>query len=173
MPCRWAPRCGAGRRTYRLRCPATVRRGLLGAAVPGPVRVLSPAPPPWCGAGILTPAVPSVPAARQRSPPPLPAHFPARVTTPSPPHAGGVLPPAAATPRACCCQVTIVSVPEVRGQGPLAHSLLGLVVPAEGGEEPPSGALPSGLLWPAGVWGQRQVHRAGPSPPPRKQPSRR
>lgn len=154
-----------GPRTCRCRCPATVHRGPF----------LNPVPPPRSWARTLTPAAPSIPGPRraarprQRSPPPLLTHFPAQFATPSSQQSGkaltgAVLPPAATTPRACCCQATVVSVPEVRGQGPLAQSLLGLVVPAEGGAEPPSGSLPTRLPSPAGLSRQRQVRKSGLSP---------
>ncbi|EPY84194.1 hypothetical protein CB1_000490044 [Camelus ferus] len=51
------------------------------------------------------------------SSPPLTAHFPVLFVAPPPQHPGrgltrAVLPPAAATRLVCCCQVTVVSVPE-------------------------------------------------------------
>lgn len=168
-----------------------VHRGLLGCAFPGPGPFLSPVPSPLSWTQTLTPALPSIPglrrAARPRQPlpPPLLTHFPARYANPSSKHSGkeltvAVLPPTAATPRACRCQATVVSVLEVRGHGPLAQSLLGLVVPAESGAEPPSGSLPTRLPLLAGLWGQRPVPgvsarspRPAPRRPPRKQPSKR
>lgn len=179
-----APRYGTGPRTCRLRHPATVYRGLLGCTFPAPGPFSGPWPllQPRASSWILDPdpdpngappfpasAPPSHPA--KRSLPPLLTHFPASFATPSPQHSdkgltGAVLPPTAATRRACCCRATIISVPEVRGQGPLAQSLLGLVVPALGSEAQSHGQAPfppNCPRRPAGLWGQRQVHRSGPS----------
>lgn len=117
-------------------------------------RILDPDPDPNGAPPFPAPAPPSHPA--KRLPPPLLTHFPASFATPSPQHSdrgltGAVLPPTAATRRACCCRATIISVPEVRGQGPLAQSLLGLVVPAlESGAEPRSGTLFTRLPSPPG-----------------------
>lgn len=129
-----------------------MHRGLPGYASPAPnplpqpsTSSLDPGPDPSCAALPAFLALAPPPDPGLRSPPPLSAHFPAPLT--APPHPGRVLtqavsPPTAATRPLCCCQVTMVSVPEVRGQCPLAQSLLGLVVPAEGGARP-SASCPS------------------------------